>query len=143
MDKSKIEILEEKIIKEKTEWNKKIQDVVSGIRHIDNISETQVLMLSYRHILVEKYIDIKSLLGKQKSKNYVSRKAAYIKYKTGGHNLKLNSTEINEFIDADQNESLFTLSLLESYLLYLQMSIDTLDKLGFAIKNKISLQNHF
>ena len=78
------------------------------------------------------------MIARQKSGMWVSRKTAYIEYKTN-YNIKLNRDEINDFIDSDTRETILIIAILENHKGYYQMTIDTLDKLGFAISNRITI----
>lgn len=139
---NKKEMLEVKLEAEKKKWNDTVKDLVAMIRHVDNVSEAQVLMLSYRHQLVDKLVEMKNIVKSQQAQSWETRRTRYIHYKTN-YNIKLNQSEINEFIDADVKDTILTISLLETQLIYYQMTIDTLDKMGFAISNKVSLAIKF
>ena len=89
--------IERKLDDEKKKWNSTVADLVAQIRNVDMISEAQVLMLSYRHQLVDKLIEMKNIISRQETNIWTTRQARYVHYKTGGINLKLNQSEINEF----------------------------------------------
>lgn len=130
--------LDKKCEVEKIRWNETVKDLVSTIRHIDNVSEAQVLMLSYRHQIVDKINEMKNIVSRHKSSMWVARKEAYRSYKLQ-YDIKLNQSEINDFIDSDTRETILQIAILENMLTYYQMTMDTLDKLGFAISNKVTL----
>lgn len=137
-EKTKSQLLEDKLETEKKVWNTTIKTLVEQIRHVDNLSESQVLMLSYRHQLGDKSNEFKNMVARRKSNMWVARKTAYREYKTR-YDLKLNQGEINDFIDADTRETILIIAILENQLAYYQMTMDTLDKLGFAISNRITI----
>ena len=99
-------------------------------------------MLSYRHQIVDKINEMKNIISRQKASMWNARKEAYRNYKTN-YDLKLNQGEINDFIDADTRETMLQIALLENVLIYYQMTMDTLDKMGFAISNKVNLAIKF
>ena len=136
------EEIEKKLDGEKQKWNEILKDLVQQIRHIDNVSEAQVLMLSYRHQLVDKKNELKNIVSRSKGQLWENRKGVYRNYKLN-YDLKLNQSEINDFIQADLRDMMLRINLLENQLEYYQMTIDTLDKLGFAISNKITLATKF
>jgi hypothetical protein len=140
--KPKSELLEAKLVKEKQSWNITVKDLVSQIRHIDNISDAQVLMLSYRHQLGDKSNEMRNIISRQKSNMWVSRKIAYKDYKENATR-KYSQGEINDFIDADLRDIILTIAILENQLEYYRMTMDTLDKMGFAISNKVTLATRF
>ena len=144
-DQKKTIVIDKKLVNERKFWNVRMKNLVVKLRHVTDVSDAQVLMLSYRHMLVDKIIELKRLIGKQKASYWTVHKEAFIKYKsgTGGVQLKLNAGEINEFIKADKKEKLSQIDLLEGQAQYYQGTIDTLDKMGFAIKNKLTLEQSF
>lgn len=134
--------LENKLKKERDLWTTKIGSLIKMINRPDALSEAQVLMLSYRHNLVEKLIEFKSLIGKQKTNDYKFRQTRYRYYKVD-YDLKMNQSEINSFIDADLGSRINKINELENHLLFYQQCIETLDKLGFAIKNRIQISQTY
>jgi hypothetical protein len=137
-EKTKSQLLEVKLEDEKKQWNATVKALVEQIRHVDNLAESQVLMLSYRHQLGDKSNEFKNMIARRKSTMWVARKEAYRTYKTQ-YDLKLNQSEINDFIDADTRETILIIAILENQLYYYSMTMDTLDKLGFAISNRITI----
>lgn len=135
-------LIDKKLTTEREHWNNEIKAIVKMLRHVTDVSEAQVLMLSYRHQMIDKIVDLKKLVSKQKGKYWESHKEVYRKYKTK-YDLKLNSTEINDFIKADKKDHLYRIELLEGQIQYYQGTVDTLDKMGFAIKNKLALEQNF
>jgi hypothetical protein len=131
--------LEEALDKERNEMTSKISDVIKMINRIDRISEAQVLMLSYRHILVDKMTTFRAALYKRKANDENYRKMRYEYYKTQ-HDVRLMPTEINQFINSDMAQRIRQVDLLNSQLTYYSQCIETLDKMGFSIKNKVQVE---
>lgn len=138
-DEEKVNKIDDEMAKEREGYSSKISDTIRMINNIDNISEAQVLMLSYRHMLVDRISMYRSLLYKKKSSDQNFRKLRFEYYKTQ-HDLRLDYREINQFIDSDMSSRIRQTELIENQLTYFQQCIDTLDKLGFAVKNKIQVE---
>tara|TARA_Y100000389_G_C17449956_1_gene514100 strand:+ start:2047 stop:2481 length:435 start_codon:yes stop_codon:yes gene_type:complete len=140
-DQEKTDLLEKKLIEEREEWNNNITELVKSSKRIEELSQSQVFMLSYRQILVDKLTDMKNTIGRKISRNYsyIANRTQY--YKTS-HSIKLQDRDIKEFINADMSESLSQLDMLKNQIDYYRSTIDTLDKLGFAIKNRILIEQH-
>lgn len=138
-DEEVLERLDEKLSKERVKYSKMISSVVSMINHIERISEAQVLMLSYRHMLVDKISEYKSILYKKKSNDLNYKKLRYEFYKTK-HDLRLDYREINQFIESDMAQRIRKTNLIESQINFFSQCIETLDKMGFAIKAKIQIE---
>lgn len=138
-DEKKVNDLEDALSKERGSLSTMISDVIKMINKIDSISEAQVLMLSYRHMLVDKLVKYKSTLYRKKSSDSNYRKLRYEYYKTQ-HDVRLDYREINQYIDSDMALRIRQSELLDNHISWFSQCIDTLDKLGFSIKNKIHLE---
>jgi hypothetical protein len=138
-EERKINEIEEALDKERKEYSDKITQVIKMINRIDQISEAQVLMLSYRHMLVDKIIKYRSATYKKKANDQNYRKMRYEYYKTQ-HDVRLDYREINQFIDSDMALRTRQTELLENHINFFSQCIETMDKLGFAVKNKIQVE---
>jgi hypothetical protein len=138
-EEKKVNDLDEALDKERKEFNDKIHDVIKMIHRIDNISEAQVLMLSYRHMLVDKMTKLRGAIYRKKTNDENFRKLRYEYYKTQ-HDVRLDYREINQFIASDMALRTRQTDLLDAQVNYYTQCIDTLDKMGFAIKAKITIE---
>lgn len=138
-DEKKVAELEEALETERTTYSKKVEELISMINRIDKIAEAQVLMLSYRHMLVEKLTKYRAALYKKKASDQNYKKIRYEYYKTQ-HDVRLDYREINEFINSDMALRIRQTDLLENQVSFCSQCIDTLDKMGFAIKNRITVE---
>lgn len=135
----KVNEIDEALSKERTEYSNKISDIIRMINRIDQIAEAQVLMLSYRHMLVDKIIKYRAATYKKKANDQNYKKIRYEYYKTQ-HNIRLDYREINTFIESDMALRIRQTELLENHINWYSQCIDTLDKLGFSIKNRIQIE---
>ena len=135
----KVNEIDEALSKERGEYSTKISDIIKMINRIDQISEAQVLMLSFRHMLVDKIVKYRAATYKKKANDQNYRKMRYEYYKTQ-HDVRLDYREINSFIDSDMALRIRQTELLENHISWYSQCIDTLDKLGFAVKNKIQVE---
>lgn len=142
-DEKRVNEIDEALEKERGDFTKRISEVIGMINKIDNISEAQVLMLSARHNLVEKIAKYRSSLYKKRSTDSNFKKLRYEYYKTQ-HDVRLDYREINQFIDSDMALRSRQTDLLENQITFFSQCVDTLDRLGFSIKNKIQVEefNH-
>ncbi len=138
-DEKKVAEIELALDKERGEYTNKISEVIQMIDKIHKISEAQVLMLSYRHMLVDKIIKYRAAVYKKKANDQNYRKMRYEYYKTQ-HDVRLDYREINQFIDSDMALRIRQTELLENHVNFFSQCIDTMDKLGFAIRNKIQIE---
>jgi len=139
LEEEKTENLDKALETERHDLTKKISDIIKLINDFSTLSKSQVLMLSYRHILVDKMITLKSGLYRRRANNENFRKNRHEYYKTK-HDLRLDYREITQFINSDMALRNRQKSLLEAQINYYQQCIETLDKMGFAIKAKISIE---
>lgn len=138
-EEKKVNELEEALETERREFGTKLNELIPLIHKIEKISEAQVLMLSYRHMLVDKLIKYRSASYKKKANDQNYRKLRYEYYKTQ-HDIRLDHREINQFIDSDMSLRTRQTELLENQINFYSQCIETLDKMGFAIKSKITIE---
>jgi hypothetical protein len=138
-EEKKVSELEEALERERLEYSSKIGDLFPMLNRIDRISEAQVLMLSYRHMLVDKLAKYRSAIFKKKSSDQNYRKLRFEYYKTQ-HDIRLDYKEINEFINSDMSLRIRQTDLLDNQINFYRDCIDTLDKMGFSIKNRITIE---
>jgi hypothetical protein len=138
-DERKVNEIEEALDKERNDYSTNIGEVLKMINRIDQIAEAQVLMLSYRHMMVDKITKYRVALYKKKTSDTNYRKLRYEYYKTQ-HDVRLDNREINQYIDSDMALRIRQTELLESQVNFFQQCVETLDKMGFSIKNRIQIE---
>ncbi len=136
--KSAGERLEEKLLADKNSWTSRIKQLVERTREMRNLTECQVDMLSWRQMLIDKIVLLKSTVYKRKAHWDKYHKQKYRGY-TIDYDLKLTKDEKISFIDADMAALKFQIRLIESHIEFYQDSVRTLDNLAFAIRNRIRL----
>lgn len=142
-EEQKVNEIDDKMAEERGDYSGKISSIIKLVGNIEKISEAQVLMLSYRHMLVDRITTYRAALYKKKSADANFKKLRFEYYKTQ-HDLRLDYREINQFIESDMSSRIRQTELIENQISYFQQCIETLDKLGFSIKNKIQVEefNH-
>tara|TARA_R100000005_G_C4986051_1_gene194386 strand:+ start:265 stop:705 length:441 start_codon:yes stop_codon:yes gene_type:complete len=134
----KLEKIESLLEKERKDWSIKIQDLVKDIVEPNKLAKSQTYMLSYRHMIVDKTTELKILLSKKKANDANYTKTRYQYYKTN-HDVRLDHREIMEYIKSDMSLRIRETGLIEQQIDYYKQAIETLDKMGFAIKNRVTL----
>jgi len=139
-DKEITEELEKRLDDDRAEWMNKLKKLIESCKFLDEISTGQSLMLSYRMMIVDKIIKLTNLKSKKQCSIKGIKKEYYDKYKREGYNgLKLGKDEMYDYINADFRLKLRQVELFEAQILFYNKCIETLDKLGFAYKNKLSI----
>ena len=138
LTEEKLEKIESLLSKERSEWSKKIQELVKSISEPQKLAMAQTHMLSYRHMIVDKTMELNILLGKKRSNDANYSKTRYQFYKTN-HDVRLDHREILEYIKSDMALRNRETNLIENQIAYYRQCIETLDKMGFAIKNRVTL----
>lgn len=138
-EEKKVSDLEEMLEKERDSYSSKISELFKFISEINRISEAQVLMLSYRHILVDKLTKYRSAIYKKKANDLRFKKTRQEYYKTQ-YDVRLDYREMSDYINADMALRTRQTELLENQISYYSQCIDTLDRMGWAIKNKIMIE---
>jgi hypothetical protein len=138
-EEEKVEALDTALTSERDDFSAKILELIKSINDISKIAEAQVLMLSYRHMMVDKITKYRVALYKKKTSDSNYRKLRYEYYKTQ-HDVRLDHREINQYIDSDMALRIRQTELLESQVNFFQQCVETLDKMGFSIKNRIQIE---
>ena len=125
--------------KERTEWNVKMKEVVQHFSKIETISTSQVLMLSYRHEAVELMTKYKVSVHAKKSSNATFHSIRWGHYKRGTDQ-RYADTEIKLMVASDMALRDRMLNAIKSQIEFLADVVVTLDKLGYAISNRIELE---
>jgi len=132
--------LETRLAKDRNSWKSKIQDLVGLLKNMNDLAECQVLMLSYRQILLDKITDFKTTKNKRNAAYDRYFKIQYREYSVN-YDVKLTSGEKTAFIKADLSNLRTQMEMLQSHIDYYQECIKTCDNLAFAIRNRISLDD--
>lgn len=143
-DDSKIkqsnEELEQRLIKDRTDWKNKIVELVAQIKVMRSLSDCQVNMLSYRQMLLDKMGELKNTIYKRNAAWERYYKVEYREYSIS-YDLKLTSGEKHQFIRADLSALKNQIEMLQGHVEYYQECIRTLDNMAFAIRNRIRLED--
>ena len=134
------EELESRLAKDRKEWKDKIKDLIGKIKNMNELSECQVRMLSYRQILLDKVSDFKTTIYKRNATWERYYKNQYREYSIN-YDVKLTSGEKHQFIKADLSSLKTQMEMLQSHIDYYYECIKTLDNMAFAIRNRIRLDD--
>lgn len=138
-EESKPEALSALFETKRKNWNEIVYSLVSKVSCIEDIPELQVDMLKYRHDLNDEISKLQVRVHSLDAQLYNKKKGLFIHYATKG-NLKLDSfVEKNTMIQADMSESNLIKNLFDTQIVYYKDTRDTIDKIGFAIKNRLLL----
>jgi hypothetical protein len=132
------EELEPKLVKDRAEWREKINTIVHKIKNMNELSDCQISMLSYRQILLDKANDFKTTIYKRNGAWDRYYRNQYREY-TLNYDVKLTSGEKHQFIKAELSSLKTQIEMLQSHVDYYYECIKTLDNLAFAIRNRIRL----
>jgi len=136
----KTERLEASLFKDRENWNRKIHDIIQMLKKMNELPEAQVLMLSYRQMIIDQISSLQSSIYKKNAAYENQYKTKYREYSLE-YDMKLSGGEKDRMIKADLGISRRQISLLESHLDYYRECIKTLDNMGFAIQRRIAVNN--
>ena len=79
LSEEKLEKIEKLLESERSEWSKKIQDLIKDIKDAHKLALAQTYMLSYRHMIVDKTMEFNIMLGKKRAgdSNYSKMRYQY------------------------------------------------------------------
>jgi hypothetical protein len=130
--------LEKTFDAERAEWDKLMNELISKLDSIGELAHAQVLMLSYRHMLNEKVAKYKNALNGRKSKDAAFKRIRDAHYRTGV-DVRYGEKGIGDHVAADMAIRTRKNALLQTQVEYFHDTVDTLDKMGYAIRNRIEL----
>lgn len=133
------EKLEEKLENFQTFWNERLQKLFPKLKNFNNLQSIEVSYLSYRHqindILFSSFVKISKL------------KQTY----DAIHAKMMNSEQLNKKYKLQKDKRIFVdqklsglkrrIEILEDFAKYCQSIIDTIDKLSFSVKNRITFES--
>jgi gluconate kinase len=138
LNEEKLQKIETLLEKDRKEWSGNIQTLIKDIKEAHKLAKAQTYMLSYRHMIVDKMMELNIMLGKKRANDSNYTKMRYQHYKTN-HDIRLDHKEILEYIKSDMALRNRETNLIENQVTYYKQCIETLDKMGFAIKNRVTL----
>jgi hypothetical protein len=133
--------LEERFKEERSDWNKKIIELVESIKHTSKLSEAQVIQLSYRQMIQDKLAEYRILHEKRQEMFDKQTTDRFREYKLS-YDIKLSGSETQAFVQSDCKALKLQLKMIHTQIIYFEESIKTLDNIGYAIKNKIEIVSH-
>lgn len=136
-EQDKLNDLDRFLEKQRSEWGDRIMEVIDMIRHMDKLSEAQVTMLSYRHMVIDQIARINITLKKRESTYNIQYKNKFIEYYN--YDYKLNDKQKVNMVEADLSSLNKQIGFLSTQIEFFKECIKTLDNVGWAIKNKLSI----
>ena len=133
----KLNDLERFLEKQRSEWGDRIVDLIAKIRDFDNLAEAQVTMLSYRHMIIDQIAKININLKKRQSSYNIQYKNKFLEY--FNYDYKLNDKQKVNMVEADLSILDKQIGFLTTQIEYFKECIKTLDNVGWAIKNRLNI----
>ena len=129
--------LEKFLEKQRSEWGDRIMEVIDMIRHMEKLSEAQVTMLSFRHMIIDQIARINITLKKKESTYNIQYKNKFVEY--FNYDYKLNDKQKVNMVEADLSSLNKQIGFLSTQIDFFKECIKTLDNIGWAIKNKLNI----
>lgn len=142
-DEKVVEELEQFVNEERKTVENNINSLIGKLKNVSTLSDAENYLLSYRHQYVDKLAQYKNMRNRARGETKMARKGLLSYYKRGNVNLRLNSNEMKEFVEADLRFKTRLIECIEAHVNFLSESIETLDKMSFAIKHKYDFQTYF
>ena len=133
----KLNELERFLEKQRSEWGDRIMEVIEMIRELDKLTEAQVTMLSYRHMVIDQIARINITLKKRESSYNIQYKNKFIDY--FNYDYKLNDKQKVNMVEADLANLNKQIGFLGAQIDFFRECVKTLDNIGWAIKNRLNI----
>ena len=133
----KLNELERFLEKQRSEWGDRIMEVIEMIRELDKLTEAQVTMLSYRHMVIDQIARINITLKKRESTYNIQYKNKFIDY--FNYDYKLNDKQKVNMVEADLANLNKQIGFLGAQIDFFRECVKTLDNIGWAIKNRLNI----
>lgn len=134
----KLDEIELKLQEQRNEWGNKIVNLIKKLKEVDELADAQVDMLSYRQMLIEQLTKFRIRCRKTQTTYEKKFKVRFISY--FNYDYKINDKQKVDMVNADLHFYRRQLGLLESQVDFFKECINTLDKTGFAIKNRVNFE---
>lgn len=133
------EKLEKKIFDLRKFWDQRLQELFPMLKNVQQLTELEVLYLSYRHQVSDAILAtlskisklsqaLKLLKSKLKKRMNSQKKYALVKNKKEEIDVKIVGLE-------------HRITLLKDFVEYCRSIVQTIDKLSFSVKNRIAYEN--
>lgn len=130
--------LSQRLEEDRALWADRIKGIIRDTKQMNKLADVQVSMLSFRQMLIDKTVEFKNILYRRKSSWDKYFKTKYREYSIN-YDVKLNASEKASFIKADLSALKTQINMIETHIEYYSECIRTLDNMGFAIRNRIKL----
>lgn len=134
----KLIAIEKKLQEQRDSWGKDIIELIKKVKKVSELNDAQVDMLSYRQMLIELLTKYRIRVKKSQTAYEKQFKIKFIGYYN--YDYKINDKQKVDMVNADLHFYRRQLGLLESQVEYFKECINTLDKMGFAIKNRVNFE---
>lgn len=135
--KNRVVELDQYLATQRAEWTEKIRELAKCFKNVGDLNEALVTIPSYRQILVEQLASMNIKIKQQERKIAKIYKDSFIKYYE--YDYKLTDKQKESFLKADMSDDSMALSLLETHVDFMRESVKTLDNMGWAVRNKLQL----
>lgn len=132
---------QELFIKERHEWKEKIQVLALYLKNIRTVAEAQVDLFTQRQLLLEYSYKLASIVTKLNSK-IRTENARLLKNYSEKNNIRYQANEKKVLIEGDISAVLEKADLVESHRKFIDQTIQTVDHMLYAIKNRIALEDY-
>jgi hypothetical protein len=137
MSKEKIQALDQKLSAQRQQWSDTVRGLAKGLKKVDGMEDVIAEVLSSRQTMVDQIAYLNVKIKEQRTAISVRYREAYIRYYE--YDYKLGEKQKERFIETDLADENIILSHLENQLDFFNSSVKTLDNMGFAIRNRLSL----
>lgn len=138
-DEKQCDALEAAFSSERGKWSRNMSELIERLRATEGLAEAQAFMLSYRAICTESIAKYRDALNRRKSKDAVFKQIRQGHYRTKTDQ-KYGEREITEMVGSEMSIRSRKSALLHTQIEFFADTIQTLDKLGYAIRDRIELE---
>jgi hypothetical protein len=126
---------------ERKEYTDRVNVLTKTAHSLSSISEGQVIMLSMRHEMTDKLMDMRKMKYRKNNTVQTMYVKLYHQYKVSGYkNRKVNRDETIEVINDELKPVYEQIEIMDTFMFFYQKIVEHLDKLGFVFKNKIEME---
>jgi len=133
----KLEAIEKQLAEQRTNWGDRIVTLVKTLNNVENLSDSQVTMLSYRQMIIDQLAKLNIRLRKIKSSYERSYKTKLLDYYN--HDYKMSDKHKDAAVIADLHYIKKQINFIEIQIDYYSECVRTLDQMAWAIKNRINI----
>lgn len=133
--------LQKRFTKERLVWKQRVTGIAAKLKEFKNLPDVEVDAFSNRQIALEYTHFLMELVSKVNASVRKMKKQRFLFY-SNDYDQRLDKAPREMFINVDLEQSILKKELLDNHLSYMRGTVDSIDKIIYGIKWRISFEEY-